>query len=739
MVALVCMESPRLHAASIVPLTAGMGLLSLVALRWLGFLGLPPVLFFTLLLAGMPVGGVLLVRSRVLRSLPLGKIALLAAGLSILSLALFLLALQWLAPRVELGDRPFLHTLGALFIRLLLVSLALLPLFMAYGAAEFAAYRTGLRVLLGRRGLVYALVLAGLLFAFGGYRLLLVEIGTSGLLLVGLACLMLPVSASSRRRWLSLAGSGVCCLLLLVPGREQATVAALEVKSGGPTLSAFCTGTNEIAHDAWTLHHRLSMVDTPAGLAGFYDGIFYWFYPRGMPSPRESPASYRRPDLAFATLVQPGDRVAVLGAGGGVQVAAALRGGADQVVAVEVIPEVLEVLEGPLSGRVEHTYDHPDVELVPCNARRWLEDTRQEFDLVVAASLHSSLGGLRDLFEPTQMLLTREAFDLLIGHLAPGGILAFSHYTALDRQGIIFNRVFRWLDTLDLDVAAYMQHATPGNKRTSPVGTWPNGAVHYLILAQRQGGNLRAAASLDNLFRGTDVSRLSPPPAPGTTASIRDDRMLAAGLLAANLEGHTLVAGAGGMALALVVIGLLLTWLTRGARVSQPTGKRCAVAWLVGFNFMAVEYLVVYRLMNHLDIPMDATLLGMLGFTILAATGSILLTRRVGFWLPVVSVVSGAALVIAALCWQEPSLIVASVAALLTGSFFPRLLCGSDNILMRVYAWDAYGALWGGLAAISIPVVAGFSWFQAATGITLLLAGIAVHVLVRGEREATGP
>ena len=94
-------------ASAIVMLSLGAGLLSLAALRWIGFLGLPPVFFLTLLLVGMPVGGLLLVRIRWLRDRPLSGIVLISVCLSVAGGILFLLALVpiWEAARVVVRSR----------------------------------------------------------------------------------------------------------------------------------------------------------------------------------------------------------------------------------------------------------------------------------------------------------------------------------------------------------------------------------------------------------------------------------------------------------------------------------------------------------------------------------------------------------------------------------------------------------------------------------------------------------
>ena len=82
-------------AAVIVAQGLGAGLLSLVALRWIGFLGLPPVFFLTLLLAGMPVGALILIRVEWLRQRTLQAILVLSAGLALGSAAALLGISRW--------------------------------------------------------------------------------------------------------------------------------------------------------------------------------------------------------------------------------------------------------------------------------------------------------------------------------------------------------------------------------------------------------------------------------------------------------------------------------------------------------------------------------------------------------------------------------------------------------------------------------------------------------------------
>ena len=79
-------------------------------------------------------------------------------------------------------------------------------------------------------------------------------------------------------------------------------------------------------------------------------------------------------------------KVLVLGAGTGNDVVMAMENGAQEVVAVEIDPVILQL------GRTHNParpYDHPGVRTVVDDARHFLRSTRERFDLVVFGTLDS--------------------------------------------------------------------------------------------------------------------------------------------------------------------------------------------------------------------------------------------------------------------------------------------------------------------------------------------------------------
>jgi SAM-dependent methyltransferase len=120
-------------------------------------------------------------------------------------------------------------------------------------------------------------------------------------------------------------------------------------------------------------------------------------------------------------------RVLVLGAGVGNDVALALRFGAEKVVAVEIDPVVLKLGKQHPDQPYDRAKYGDRVEVIYNDARAYLNNTDEKFDLVLFATLDahgllSSVGSLRlDSFVYTQESLTAAK-----RHLADNGLLILS-------------------------------------------------------------------------------------------------------------------------------------------------------------------------------------------------------------------------------------------------------------------------------------------------------------------------
>jgi SAM-dependent methyltransferase len=112
--------------------------------------------------------------------------------------------------------------------------------------------------------------------------------------------------------------------------------------------------------------------------------------------------------------------VLVLGAGTGNDVAAAVRNGAGHVVAVEIDPLILRL------GRelhFEHPYDSPRVETVLDDARSYIQNSQQRFDVIVFSLLdsHTNVGYYSNI-RTDNYVYTLEALQSAKRLLKPDGV-----------------------------------------------------------------------------------------------------------------------------------------------------------------------------------------------------------------------------------------------------------------------------------------------------------------------------
>ena len=119
-------------------------------------------------------------------------------------------------------------------------------------------------------------------------------------------------------------------------------------------------------------------------------------------------------------------KVLIVGAGGGNDAAAALRSNAQEIVAVEIDPQVYEI------GRRLHPdspYSDPRVREVIDDARHYVETTDERFDLIVMSHLdsHTALSGYTNL-RLDNYIYTLESLRVCRRILKPGGLLYLSFW-----------------------------------------------------------------------------------------------------------------------------------------------------------------------------------------------------------------------------------------------------------------------------------------------------------------------
>jgi hypothetical protein len=119
----------------------------------------------------------------------------------------------------------------------------------------------------------------------------------------------------------------------------------------------------------------------------------------------------------------------ILGAGGGADVLSALYHGATRIDALELNPDLVDLVRGPFSAFAGGIYNREDVTLHIAEARSFVEASERRWDLIQLALLDSftaAAAGVQALGESP--LYTVEALQAYYEHLAPGGLLAITRW-----------------------------------------------------------------------------------------------------------------------------------------------------------------------------------------------------------------------------------------------------------------------------------------------------------------------
>jgi spermidine synthase len=151
-------------------------------------------------------------------------------------------------------------------------------------------------------------------------------------------------------------------------------------------------------------------------------------------------------------LKQPG-RVLILGAGGGSEVLQARVLGARDIDAVELNPQIVDLVEKRFADFDGHLYDADNVHIATAEARGFVSTTEHRYDLIQVALVDSFSASAAGLYALTESYLyTVEALQAYLRALTPGGYLAISRWikvpsrdalklfatavTALERSGV---------------------------------------------------------------------------------------------------------------------------------------------------------------------------------------------------------------------------------------------------------------------------------------------------------------
>lgn len=270
-----------------------------------------------------------------------------------------------------------------------------------------------------------SLLVAAFLPAFGGSGTIA---AAAALAALGAAL----IAWEADRRLGAVGALGAAAIAALVPFADRALplrISRDKVAAKGVPIARVLEDRKVVLHTAWNTMSRIDVVEPPARgerrlvLIDAGTAVTRLAHPE---APVSSLGRTEDEESFFAQLYERPSAL-IVGSGGGREVLLALRNGARRVVAVEINPAIQRVVSEVMADYTGHLYQDPRVEAVTDEARSYLRRSRETFELIECPHTISNAAlssGSLSLAE--NHLLTLEAFDDYLAHLAPDGVLVIT-------------------------------------------------------------------------------------------------------------------------------------------------------------------------------------------------------------------------------------------------------------------------------------------------------------------------
>ncbi len=132
-------------------------------------------------------------------------------------------------------------------------------------------------------------------------------------------------------------------------------------------------------------------------------------------------------EIPYAFVKNP--NVMIIGSGGGIELQSAVNYHPKFITAVELDPLIVQIVLGRFSNYIGDIYKRPDVSLVNEEGRSFIRRSNEKYDIIQQkANSHpmAIASGALNLSET--YLLTKEAFNEYLDHLAPNGFLTIGRH-----------------------------------------------------------------------------------------------------------------------------------------------------------------------------------------------------------------------------------------------------------------------------------------------------------------------
>jgi hypothetical protein len=380
-------------------------------------------------LLGLAAGGALVAR-RVARgatpggALPLGRVAGLAA--------LAIPAVLALAVRLPVDPTVLLESPGAAALLLVLALLVSLP-FVLLGSLICSTLDAARE----RPGALYAATFTG---GAAGALVSLAAMEWLGAPRAAGVLALLPLAAALRaapRAPTTLAGALLAACTLLAPAQVLPLVSRKHFPVVAPeqVLAEEWNAFSQVLFYENPEHHGLWAVSPdyggplPESRAAAIDAWAITPILRRAPGEDEAPFLPYYPPSIFYEGAAPGFSALVIGAGGGIDVQAALAAGAAHVTAVEINPLIVDAVRGRFAGWTGGLYDDPRVEVVVAEGRAFLERESRRWDRIVLSGVDTFAATEAGTFALSENhLYTVQGMAACLARLEPGGVVGLTRW-----------------------------------------------------------------------------------------------------------------------------------------------------------------------------------------------------------------------------------------------------------------------------------------------------------------------
>ena len=370
----------------------------------------------------------------------------------------------------------------------------------------------------------------------------------------------------------------------------------------------------------------------------------------------------------MASLLPADATIAVLGAGGGAQLAPLLSRDPRIIFAVDIVPSVFPVMRAMGIAGLN------DQRVVPVvkDGRTFLQQHAGLYDLVYMPSTHSAFRPVQNFFEPADRLHTLEAFQLYRTRLKPDGVLVIKE-AYREKWEPLLQTYLRTLRAAQFFVTS----RRVGDHVVLFAVTDPQKLeeIHHLF-AQDE-------SLPEDLNQGAERGLIA-----------NDDRPYPAN----RTFTPKLLWLVSGLLLVTVVGASLVVWRVSG-------GLNGLAPLLCGSNYTALLLAMQLLGTSWLANPLDAPLVGTLTFLIAAGLGALGYERPRFLWLLTLSGVLGMVV------GGPKAIIGVGILSVWSGGLFPILLHRYRHHLATLLVLDGVGAVTGGALYLWGPMVVGIRQF----------------------------